>query len=215
MRNTFFIKIGKSGLDLSSGRLKPAIIRLGTYTLQVLCMGLVFNFFACESAEDISKGLDHQVPACKTLTLTYGSQTKVIDDAKVSLYYWGVVPQTNLETIVFPTITVPRSSTFSISVALSDNDALKNLTLEYSDWSLSESINFANPIDNIPLTPKSYTYSTQVTIPADAVNTPWIDNYYFNDGFNMKVTQSYHKLTLTVVDVNMNQRIIPIYVKVE
>jgi hypothetical protein len=177
----------------------------------VLFLGMV----SCESSDDISKELDHKVPDCTSLKLTANGQIKVIDDNVVSRLLWGVVPQTNLETIVLPTVTAMVGSTIDISVVISDNDAVKTVELGYSAWLVSKYINFANPEGDIPLTPQSYTFTAQVKVPDDAITKPWIENYYFNDGSSMKITQSYHKLTLTVVDVNMNSRTIPIFVKAE
>ncbi|MDP4237870.1 MAG: hypothetical protein Q8904_00175 [Bacteroidota bacterium] len=177
----------------------------------VIALGLV----SCQTAEDISNGLDHQVPDCKALTLTANGQTKVISDSISSLLLWGVVPQTNMEKITLPTVTATKGDTITISVVLSDNVALKTADLAYADWLFDKYINFTNPEGNIPKTPKSYTFIAKVAVPDNAVTTPWLEDYYFNDGSSMKITQAYHKLTLTVVDINMNQRIIPIFVKVE
>jgi len=176
---------------------------------------LLFGMFSCESSDEISYGLDHEVPVCTSLTLTSNGQTKVIADSIVSKLLWGIVPQTNLETIALPTLTVSTRSTINVSVVISDNDAIKTAELSYSNWLFSKYINFSNPEGDIPLTPKEYTFSAQVVVPGDAVTTPWLESYYFNDGSSMKITQSYHKFTLTVVDVNMNSCSIPIFVKVE
>jgi len=177
----------------------------------VIALGMV----SCETSEDISNGLDHQVPDCRTVTLSSNGLTKVIDDNIVSLLLWGVVPQTNLEKITLPTLTVSKGSTLDISVVISDNVALKTVEISYPGWLFSKYINFTNPEGDIPKTPQSYTFTAQVVVPNDAVTTPWLEDYYFNDGSSMKITQSYHKIVLTVIDINMNKRIIPIFVKVE
>lgn len=57
----------------------------------------VLGLASCETSEDVSNGLDHQVPECKSITLTVNGQTKVIDDNISSLLLWSVVPQKNLE----------------------------------------------------------------------------------------------------------------------
>lgn len=170
---------------------------------------------SCESADEISKSLDHEVPSCTELTLSIGGQTKVIDNMVSWKLLWGVVPQANLQTIELPTVTAQRGSIIDISVVLSDNVAVKTVELAYADWLFSKYINFSNPEENIPLTPKNYTFSAQVPVPSDAVTQPWIETFYFNDGSTMKFIQSYHKLSLTVVDINMNERTIPIFVMVE
>jgi len=176
---------------------------------------IAFGLVSCETADQISNGLDHQVPDCKALTLAANGQTKVIDDNISSLLLWGVVPQTNLETITLPTITVSKGDSISISVVISDDVALKTADLAISDWLFDKYINFSNPEGNIPKTPKSFTFTAKVGVPDNAVTSPWLEDYYFNDGSSMKITTAYHKLTLTVIDINMNKRIIPVFVKVQ
>ena len=188
-------------------------MRKNIYKIAIL--SFAFGLFACQSSEDISNGLDHEVPACKSVTLTYGTQSKVIDDNIVTQYLWGFVPQNNLEAISLPTITVPRDSTFNLSVTLSDNETLKSVTVAYGSWLLNNYINFANPSGDIPLTPKTYKLTMDIKIPKDAVVTPWLESFYFKDGLMMKITQSYHRIDLTVIDTNMNKRIVPIFVKVQ
>lgn len=183
--------------------------------LNIAILVSVFVLFSCQSADDISNSLDHQVPDCKSLTLSANGQTKVIDDNISSLLLWGVVPQTNLETITLPTLTVGKSDTINVSVVISDNVALKTVDLSYTPWLYDKYVNFSNPQGDIPKTPKSFTFTARVGVPATSVTTPWLEDYNFNDGSSMKITQSYHKFVLTVVDVNMNQRIIPIFVKVQ
>ena len=185
--------------------------RIINISVTILVLGLI----SCQSAEDISNGLDHQVPDCKTLTLSANGQTKVISDSISYQLLWGVIPQTNLEKITLPTLTVSKGDTLTISVVISDNVGIGTAELAYSSWLFSKYINFSNPPDNIPFKPLSYTFTAKVPLPITAVTTPWLEDYYFNDGSSMKITQPYHKLTLTVIDVNMNKRIVPIFVKVQ
>ena len=192
---------------------KIIIVMKNIFFIPVLIIAL--GMASCETSDDVSNNLDHQVPDCKSLTLTANGQTKVIDDNSSTLLLWGVVPQTNLEKITLPTVTASKGSTLGISVVISDNIALKTAEISYPNWLFSKYINFANPIGDIPLKPKSYTFTAQVVVPANAVSSPWLESYYFNDGSSMKITQSYHKIVLTVVDINMNTRIMPIFVKVE
>jgi hypothetical protein len=176
---------------------------------------LLLGIISCESSDDISAAFDHEVPECKSLTISTDGQTKVIADDIVDKLLWSIVPQTNLETITLPTLTGTIGSTINISVEISDNEALKTAELSYSPWLFSKYINFANPEGDIPLTPQSYTFTAKITVPAYVVTIPWIETFYFNDGSSIKYIQSYHKLVLTVVDVNMNTRTIPIFLKVE
>ena len=183
--------------------------------INIALLILALGFASCESSEDISNSLDHQVPDCKSQTLTADGQTKVIDDAIASKLLWGFVPATNLETVSLPTVTATKGTKLNVSVVMSDNDALKTVEMAYSPWLVSKYINFSNPEGDIPLTPKTFTFTAEIDVPVDAVSTPWIENYYFNDGSLIKVTQPYHKITLTVIDVNLNKRIISIFVKVQ
>jgi hypothetical protein len=185
-------------------------------TILKICAFATLSFlYSCETSEDISSGLDHEVPSCKTLTITANGQTKAIDDNISSLLLWGLVPQNNLETIVLPTVTATKGGTVDISVELSDKAGLKTAELSYANWLFSKYINFVNPEDGTPLNLKTYTFTATVPVPSDAVTEPWLENYYYNDGSSIKIVQSYHKMTLEVVDINMNVRTIPIFVKVE
>jgi len=47
----------------------------------IIALGLV----SCETADQISNGLDHQVPECKSLTLSANGQTIAINDNISSL----------------------------------------------------------------------------------------------------------------------------------
>lgn len=179
----------------------------------LLIIPLILGLAACETADDISNKLDHQVPDCKTLTLSSAGESVAINDNVISLLLWGVVPQNNLESITLPTLSVAKNSTLHLSVTLSDNVALKTVQLDYSPWLYSKYINFQNPEGDVPLTPKSYTLTADVVIPNNAVTTSWLEDFYFNDGSSMKIKQSYHKFTLTVTDVNMNKRLVYIYIK--
>ena len=178
--------------------------------------GLLLIFFtSCETSEDISKSLDHEVPSGTSLTLSSNGQSVTVPDSIISKLLWGVVPEVNLASITLPTLTVSTGSTVDISIEISDNDALETADLSYSDWLYSEYINFANPEDNIPLTPKSYKFTAQVTVPNDAVTEPWLETFYYNDGSTIKYSTVYHQFTLTLVDVNMNTRTIPIFLNVK
>ncbi len=182
---------------------------------KLILIPLLILMVSCETSEDISNALDHTVPDCKTLTLKGSGQTKVIDDAIVTKELWGFMPTVNLQMVVLPTVSVTKGSTLNISVVISDNVAIKTAELAYPAWLYSKYINFSNPEGDIPLNPASYTFTADIPVPVEAVTTPWMETFTFNDGSTLKITQPYHKLTLTLVDVNMNKRILPIFVKVE
>lgn len=183
--------------------------------IDIAVLFLLLAMVSCESSEEISRSLDHEVPGCSNLTITANGQTKVIADSIVTKMLWSYVPQVNLEEISLPTVTASKGSTIDISVEIIDNEALKTAELSYSDWLFTKYINFSNPEGDVPLEPKSYTFTAQVTVPDDAVSDPWIETFYFNDGSTMNYLQKYHKLELTLVDVNMNSRTVPIFLEVE
>lgn len=176
---------------------------------------LLLCFISCESSEDISNSFDHEVPGGTSLTISTNGQTKEIADSIITKLLWGVVPKVNLEVINLPTLTATIGSTVDISIAISDNAALKTAELSYSAWLYSKYINFSNPEGDIPLTPKNYTFTAQVTVPDDAVTVPWVETFYYNDGSSIKFTTAYHKFILKLDDINMNTRSIPIFLKVE
>ena len=153
--------------------------------IHIVTIIIAFGLVSCETADQISNGLDHQVPQCKTLTLSANGQTAVINDSISSLLLWGVVPTTNLQTITLPTLTVSKGDSLNISVIISDDVALKTVDLAITDWLFDKYINFSNPLGDIPKTPKSYTFTAKVGVPANAVTTPWLEDYYFNDGSTM------------------------------
>jgi hypothetical protein len=183
-------------------------------TIKIAGLFLLLAMFSCESSDDISNSYDHEVPSCSSLTITANGSVAVIPDSIVSKYLWGYIPEVNLEAISLSTVTATKGSDVEISVVISDNEALKTAELSYSSWLFSSYINFANPEGDIPETPQFYTLSLTVPVPDDAVSDPWIETFYFNDGSTMKYIQSYHKLVLTLVDVNMNSRTVPIFIKV-
>lgn len=183
--------------------------------ISIMVTAAVISFSACESSDDISLNQDHTVPDCKTLTLTANNQTKIIDDAIVTKELWGFVPTVNLQEVVLPTVSATSGTSITMSVVISDNVGIKTAELAYSTWLVSKYINFSNPEGDIPLKPKSYTFTATIGVPASAIKTPWIETFTFNDGSTLKISQSYHKLTLTVIDVNMNKRIVPVFVKVQ
>jgi hypothetical protein len=141
----------------------------------LLSFFLLMFFYACESSEDISNKLDHEVPSCKVLT---------------------------------DSLSVSPGQTVAIQVEVSDNAGLDKLVFSYSNWSLRESVSL-----NDQNYPKAYTFSTNVTIPDDAL-TEWNEDLILNDGTSIKIIQHYHKLNLEVTDINMNVRNAPVHLRV-
>ncbi len=176
---------------------------------------LLFCFTSCETSEDISRSFDYEVPEGTSLTISSIDQSIEVPDSIITKLLWGIVPQKNLDTITIPTLTVTPGSTVNISIEISDNEALGTAELSYSSWLYSKYINFANPEEGIPTTPQNYSFTAQIVIPDDAVTSPWLETFYYNDGSSISYKLSYHEITLTLVDINMNTRSIPIFLKVE
>jgi hypothetical protein len=142
----------------------------------IFVFSAVVFFYACESSEDISNKMDHEVPSYKVLT---------------------------------DSLHVHPGQTVEIKVDVSDNAGLEKLVFSYSSWSLRESVSLTD--QNYP---KTYTFTTTVTIPNDAL-TEWTEDKILNDGTTVKVTQHYHQLNLEATDINMNVRNIPVYLQVQ
>lgn len=139
-----------------------------------VCLGALCLWTACgESSEDVSFGLDHEVPQYSVLT----------DSLQVS----------PLQEVV-------------VKVNISDNEGLKKLVFEYGSWNINEAI-------NLPDFPKSYSFEWTITVPADA-EKEWDEQLQQNDGSIISVRQTYHTLTITATDINMNVKKIPIYIRV-
>lgn len=94
-----------------------------------------------------------------------------------------------------------------LKVEVSDNEGLKRLVFSYGDWTINQAMDLEG-------TPKSYTFTTALTIPQDA-EKEWEEEIQRHDGTYYTITQNYHKLTLVATDINMNARTIPIYIKVK
>jgi len=142
------------------------------YSDVLFCLRVV----ACESSEDISNKLDHEVPSYKVLT---------------------------------DSLLVRRGQKADIRVEVSDNAGLNKLVFSYSNWSLRESVSLSD--QNYP---KTYTFTTTITVPDDAL-TEWSEDKILNNGTTVKITQHFHKLNLEASDINMNVRNIPVYLQVQ
>ena len=110
--------------------------------------------------------------------------------------------------IITDSLLVHPGQTVDIQVEVSDNAGLAKLVFSYSNWSLRESVSLSN--QNYP---KTYTFTTSVTIPDDAL-TEWSEDKILNDGTTVKITRYYHPLNLEATDINMNVRNILVYLRV-
>lgn len=143
------------------------------YNILLMCAMTVFCY-SCESADDISKESDHEVPQYEVLT---------------------------------DYLEVPRGQSVTLKVNVSDNEGLSQMVFSYGSWAISEKIYVENNA-------KSYSFERTIEVPADAA-IEWNESLIENDGTEVPFIQKYHKLTLTVTDINMNVRVIPIHISVK
>lgn len=142
--------------------------------IYTLVVSMVVFFTACgETAEEISNGMDHQVPGY---------------------------------TVSTDSLVVSPLQEVQLEVEITDNVGLAKLVFAYGSWGMTETI-------NIDGSPTKHVFNKTITIPQDAAKE-WNESVTENDGTVVSVHQTYHKLTLTATDVNMNVRVIPIYIKV-
>lgn len=108
--------------------------------------------------------------------------------------------------VLTDSLVVDKLQEVNLSVRVADESGLYRLVFSYGDWMLNEIIYMEKA-------PEEYLFETSIAIPENA-KTSWEEITTYHDGSTAKITQSYHKLTLSVTDVNMNVRTVPIYVKV-
>lgn len=142
--------------------------------IYALVVSIVALVSACgETAEEISYGMDHELPSYK-----------VLNDSSV------VSPLQEVQ----------------LEIEVSDKAGLKKVVFAYGDWNLNEVVELEG-------SPVTYVYKKTITVPQNAVKE-WTESVKENDGTIIEVGQTYHKLTLTATDMNMNVKLIPIYIKV-
>ncbi|GHV09873.1 hypothetical protein FACS1894162_1550 [Bacteroidia bacterium] len=113
-----------------------------------------------------------------------------------------------LAVIARDTLEAHRGETVLLTARLSDESGLESCAVEYSAWKVSQ-----ETILREAGYPKSYDFSVEITIPADAA-TSWIEDYQKNDGSIFKITQTCHKLPLTFYDRFKNKNRVYFYIKI-
>lgn len=106
------------------------------------------------------------------------------------------------------TFQVSRGAVVNLKAVLSDESGLESCVLSYDKWKISKEIK----LKDLGY-PTTYDYSTEVAIPVDA-EFSWKEDYQKHDGTIFKITQTYHKLSLTFYDAVRNKNIVYFYVKV-
>jgi hypothetical protein len=123
---------------------------------------------------------------------------------EISFGYDREVPQVVL---LADSLEVAPLQEVTLKAELSDNAGLSKLVFTYGNWAIAEAVELK---DN----PKTCAFERTLTIPADA-EKEWSDFVTLNTGETKPVTETYHKLALTVTDINMNLRTVYIYIKVK
>ena len=107
------------------------------------------------------------------------------------------------------TLEVTAGEKVTINALLSDESGVQRIEFTYGNWKLNTIVDLSNePVQT------TYTFTTEITVPEDALKS-WEEKEYYNDGTSLVITQTYHKLLLTVWDKNRNLRKGYCYVKVK
>ena len=107
------------------------------------------------------------------------------------------------------TLEVTAGEKVNINALLSDESGIQRVEFTYGNWKINTIVDLsAEPVQ------PTYTFTTEITVPADALK-PWEEKEYYNDGTSLVITQTYHKLLLSVWDKNRNLRKGYCYVKVK
>jgi hypothetical protein len=107
------------------------------------------------------------------------------------------------------TLEVSAGEKVTINALLSDESGIQRIEFTYSNWKINTIVDLSTE----PVQP-TYTFTTEITVPEDALKS-WEEKQYYNDGTSLVITQTYHKLLLTVWDKNRNLRKGYCYVKVK
>jgi len=107
------------------------------------------------------------------------------------------------------TLEVTAGEKVTINALLSDESGIQRAEFTYGNWKLNTIVDLSNePVQT------TYTFTTEITVPEDALKS-WEEKEYYNDGTSLVITQTYHKLLLTVWDKNRNLRKGYCYVRVK
>lgn len=107
------------------------------------------------------------------------------------------------------TLEVTAGEKVTINALLSDEAGIQRIEFTYGDWRINTIIVLPAESDEA-----TYNFSTEITVPVNALKS-WEEKKYFNDGTSLVITQTYHKLLLSVWDKNRNLQKGYCYVKVK
>lgn len=106
------------------------------------------------------------------------------------------------------TFEVNRGAVVDLRAVLADESGLESCLLAYDKWKVSKEI----MLKDLGY-PASYDFSMAVAVPVDA-EFSWKEDYQKHDGTIFKITQTYHKLSLTFYDAVKNKNTVYFYIKV-
>ena len=107
------------------------------------------------------------------------------------------------------TFEVNRGDVVRLEAVLTDDSGIESCNLNYSKWKVSQEFKLkelGNPV--------SYHFQAEITVPEDAEYS-WLEDYQKHDGSIFKITQTYHKLSLTFYDTVKNKNVVYFYIKVK
>lgn len=107
------------------------------------------------------------------------------------------------------TLEVTAGEKVTLNALLADESGIQRIEFTYGNWRLNTIVDLSEESTQV-----SYTFSAEITVPADALKS-WEEKEYYNDGTSLVITQTYHKLLLTVWDKNRNLQKGYCYVKVK
>lgn len=123
----------------------------------------------------------------------------------ISFGYDHEVPQYEVLT---DSLVVDPLTTVDLKVRISDNEGLSKYVFSYGNWA----INKAEELDKAGII-KEFLFEMTITVPADA-EKEWEETVIEKDGATRTIIQTYHKLEMTITDINMNVTKVPVYIKV-
>jgi hypothetical protein len=95
-----------------------------------------------------------------------------------------------------------------INAVIEDESGIQRIEFTYGDWRINKIVDLSSEAATV-----STPFTLEIMIPENAVKS-WEENQYFNDGTSIKITQQYHRLTLSAWDKNRNLNKRVVYLKV-
>lgn len=104
-------------------------------------------------------------------------------------------------------ITVNAGEQVSAGIIIEDESGIDRIVFSYPNWIINEVIE----VDDKTI--QTYTFTVTFHVPEDAL-TEWEEDFIYNDGTTIKISQRYHRLKVTAWDNHRNMGSGDLYVKV-